>query len=264
MPVEKRSDGLCSCGCGEKTQLYRGKYRPFVYGHQARGQCNSRAGVRISDETREKISTARKAQGSPWWVGRKHTEASKAKSVQRHLGQVQMPRQGFLRDCEWCGKEFYRPQSCTKTARFCSTSCSASYLCNVMGNPFAGKTHTEETKEICRRSTIQMRSKGPCLPTSPERAVHAELLSRGIEFLTEFNVLNKWCVDVYIPSTDLIIFVDGCYWHACPIHCPNGHKSKRDSIRVPFLTQQGYKVACLWEHEVKEDVAVAVARALQV
>lgn len=67
--------------------------------------------------------------------------------------------------------------------------------------------------------------------------------------------MGCFCVDVFIPTLKLVIFVDGCYWHACPEHFPNNKHPNSDNARIPYLTKCGYKVALLWEHEIKADVA---------
>ena len=36
------SIGLCKCGCGETTTLFRGKYRQFISGHNGKGEGNGR------------------------------------------------------------------------------------------------------------------------------------------------------------------------------------------------------------------------------
>jgi very-short-patch-repair endonuclease len=78
---------------------------------------------------------------------------------------------------------------------------------------------------------------------------------RGVEFVTE-HAIGVFCVDVYIPREKLVLFVDGCYWHACPIHFPHAKKLRPgpDAARIPYLTKGGYKVGILWEHEIKENV----------
>jgi len=100
------------------------------------------------------------------------------------------------------------------------------------------------------------------LPTKPERAVHAELRRRGVEFMTEHR-LGHYCVDVYIPSLKLVIFVDGCYWHACPTHHPTRKRPGSDNARAPYLSKCGYRVAFIWEHEVEDNLCQAVTDILQ-
>jgi G:T-mismatch repair DNA endonuclease (very short patch repair protein) len=54
----------------------------------------------------------------------------------------------------------------------------------------------------------------------------------------------------------LAIYLDGCYWHGCPIHFPkanNWNKSKDRYINKGLFTK-GYYVTRVWEHDInKED-----------
>lgn len=71
------------------------------------------------------------------------------------------------------------------------------------------------------------------------------------------------CPDFYFANIGLAIFVDGCFWHACP-HC--GHlprtrrlfwatKFERNQQRKKFVAKRlnasGIKVLRFWEHEIK-------------
>lgn len=259
--------GLCACGCGEKTTFYKGRYRKFVAGHHARGRNNPRFGKKVDGELREKISQARKAQGNPWWVGRKHTAVAKQHMSVAHTGQPSQ-KIGEWRKCAYssCGEAVYLKPHEAKNRMFayCSHKCqNLDYAKRFVGskNPFFGKTHTEETREKCRAGALKQRSSGIVLPTVPERRVQEELTRRGIEFIPE-HPLGKWCVDIFIPSLNMAVFVDGCYWHRCPVHFPSDKKCIGDSGRVPYLTKCGYRVALIWEHDIKEDVCRAVTQAL--
>lgn len=248
-------DGYCGCGCGELTNIYRGKARKFIKGHQARGINNSRFGIIMNDELKKKISDVRKEQGTPWWEGREHTNDSKKKMSDAHIGISTTPRQGVNKICIVCGNKFYIPQSRKDISFYCSKECqNKDYVQRFSGdnNPFFGKHHTEETKDLIRVAAVQYRSLAPILPTKPEKAIHNELIKLGIKFESEYVVNNKFCVDVFVPDYNLIIYIDGCYWHACPLHFPNNKKPNYDNARIPYLTKCGYNVEIIWEHDIKE------------
>jgi G:T-mismatch repair DNA endonuclease (very short patch repair protein) len=82
--------------------------------------------------------------------------------------------------------------------------------------------------------------------------IHNELSKLGVKFDAEHLINGKFCVDVFAPEYNLIIFVDGCYWHACPIHHPNNKKPNSDNARIPYLTKCGYNIEIIWEHDIKE------------
>ena len=81
--------------------------------------------------------------------------------------------------------------------------------------------------------------------------------------------------DLYIPSFRLVVFLDGCFFHGCPIH---GHIPKsnvaywekkiarnkmRDRKNRRTLRQQGFSVWRFWEHELKPRREGRVARRLE-
>ena len=75
------------------------------------------------------------------------------------------------------------------------------------------------------------------------------------------NVFGK--PDFVFPRLKLAIFVDGCFWHGCPLHAtvPRSNadfwKKKltankvRDRIVNRTLRSLGWSVLRIWEHELK-------------
>lgn len=69
--------------------------------------------------------------------------------------------------------------------------------------------------------------------------------------------------DLFLPSLSLVVFVDGCFYHSCPLHghIPKTRKrywkpklertAKRDRRYRAKLRMQGYSVWRLWEHDLK-------------
>jgi DNA mismatch endonuclease (patch repair protein) len=69
--------------------------------------------------------------------------------------------------------------------------------------------------------------------------------------------------DFYFPKAKLVVFVDGCFWHACP-RCgrlPSSNAEywtpkidsnrRRDNRTRRQLQARGFHVMRIWEHEVK-------------
>ena len=208
-------DGYCLCGCGESVSIWRGKYRKFVKGHHARGEFNPKFGLNTSEETKARIAESQKRRL------RKSNPWLGKKHSQESKSKISEARKG-----KFLGEE----------------------------NPFYGKRHSEETKDKIRLGNAKYRANySHVVPSKPELMVHQALKKRNIEFQTEF-VVGVFCVDVIIPKHKLIIFVDGCYWHACPIHHPNNKKRPSDVSRVNFLKACGYATEIIWEHDIEEDV----------
>lgn len=76
----------------------------------------------------------------------------------------------------------------------------------------------------------------------------------------------KGCPDFLFESKNLVIFVDGCFWHGCPKcgHTPKTNRSywetksflnkKRDKKNTRALRASGYHVVRFWEHELRENL----------
>jgi len=126
-----------------------------------------------------------------------------------------------------------------------------------------------------KRSDImsKIRSSG----TKPEAAAY--LLFRAIlGHRRRIDTINSDILghpDLFIPSLSLVVFVDGCFYHGCPIHghIPKTHKkywapklertAKRDRRYRAKLRKQGYAVWRLWEHDLKSSCREHLLRVLE-
>lgn len=98
-----------------------------------------------------------------------------------------------------------------------------------------------------------------------EGIVTRELWNRGIRFRRNVKDL-KGKPDIAIKKYKLVIFIDSCFWHVCPIHgnIPKSNKSywkeklfrnqKRDTEVTKYYLEKGWKIKRVWEHEVKNDL----------
>ena len=99
---------------------------------------------------------------------------------------------------------------------------------------------------------------------STERAVEAALRREGIVGWLKHPESVEGSPDFYFPTSRLALFVDGCFWHACP-RCgrlPKSHvefwrtkierNRRRDETVRRRLRATGYHVVRVWEHEVAE------------
>ena len=86
------------------------------------------------------------------------------------------------------------------------------------GNPFYGKKHSPTTIEKLRKATtdrlIRFWNEGGLkgINTKPELEMQKRLKQRGIVFITPFVLENK-VYDLYLPNHNIIMEIDGCYWH---------------------------------------------------
>lgn len=101
--------------------------------------------------------------------------------------------------------------------------------------------------------------------TKPEIVLRRFLWKNGIRYRLHYG---KEKIDIALPGKKIAIFVDGCFWHQCPIHghLPKSNKKywipklKKNKLRAKKkdarLKAQGWKVVHVWEHELKESGAV--------
>lgn len=113
-----------------------------------------------------------------------------------------------------------------------------------------------------KRSDImsKIRSSG----TKPEEKLYiiiVSILGKHRKILKQPKLLGK--PDILIPSLNVVIFADGCFFHGCPIH---GHIPKsnnvywapkiennilRDRRNRRKLRGMGYHVWSFWEHDIQ-------------
>jgi very-short-patch-repair endonuclease len=106
-------------------------------------------------------------------------------------------------------------------------------------------------EHIVQRNTKAFKWKKP---SGLELQVASMLRAMGVEFVAQHPIF-KYTVDFYVPSENLVIEVNGCWWHRCK-EC--GHKDDirarfRDARRVRSLESRGYEVIVLWEHDLSFD-----------
>ena len=113
-----------------------------------------------------------------------------------------------------------------------------------------------------KRSEVMSRIRGKD-NVSTERRMAALLRSRGIAGWRFRPVDIFGRPDIYFPHLRLAIFLDGCFWHACPkcFQMPAQNRSfwvvkvrenlKRDRQVNRSLRGEGLKVIRLWEHDLE-------------
>ncbi|MEM0134979.1 MAG: very short patch repair endonuclease [Thermoplasmatales archaeon] len=115
-----------------------------------------------------------------------------------------------------------------------------------------------------KRSWVMSRIKGR--NTFPEVKLRSELWRKGLRFRIHYGPEK---IDIAFPSAKIAVFVDGCFWHKCPIHfrMPKSNldywytklssNAVRDKERDERLLKNGWKPIHVWEHEIKKDFANA-------
>lgn len=94
-----------------------------------------------------------------------------------------------------------------------------------------------------------------------------ELHRRGLRYRVDMRVVEglRRRADLLFTGPKVAVFVDGCFWHRCPEHgnIPKSNtewwKAKlernveRDRDTDGRLTDAGWTVVRIWEHELRDD-----------
>jgi DNA mismatch endonuclease (patch repair protein) len=114
------------------------------------------------------------------------------------------------------------------------------------------------TTEQRRRCMSSVRNKNTGLEMKLRRA----LWKAGLRYRVNFKLPGK--PDIVFPKRKLAIFIDGCFWHGCPIHGTSPETNtefwktkikiniERDLRVTSQLKDMGWLVIRVWGHEVKE------------
>jgi DNA mismatch endonuclease (patch repair protein) len=125
-------------------------------------------------------------------------------------------------------------------------------------HPSSGARPTPLDASVARRMSRQ-----PRRDTAPEVALRRELHRRGMRFRVDWPLpgLPRRRADIAFTRQRLVVFVDGCFWHACPEHrtAPASNADwwaaklqknvSRDRDTDEHMALLGWTVLRFWEHE---------------
>ena len=101
--------------------------------------------------------------------------------------------------------------------------------------------------------------------TKPELTLRKALWAKGLRFRIHHG---KEKIDIAFPSAKVAVFVDGCFWHGCPIHShlPKSNEAywlpklkkniERDHQKTQRLEADNWKVLRFWEHELQDVTSI--------
>lgn len=97
--------------------------------------------------------------------------------------------------------------------------------------------------------------------TKPEVNLRKALWRNGLRYRIHYS---KKKIDIAFPARKVAVFVDGCFWHGCPIHShmPKSNQlywhsklkknMERDIASSNSLAAEGWIVLRFWEHELAD------------
>lgn len=122
-------------------------------------------------------------------------------------------------------------------------------------------------------STSQIMRANRARNTKPELLLRRTLSRQGIKGYRLNWAKATGRPDVAFPGKKIAIFVNGCFWHRCPLCVPSFPKShasfweakfmrtrERDKRNVSKLMEAGWSVITLWECQLEENANRAVRR----
>lgn len=113
--------------------------------------------------------------------------------------------------------------------------------------------------------------------TKPEIALRHALHAAGLRYRKDFPIRAAGRLirpDIAFTRSRVVVFVDGCFWHCCPQHgevpatnvafwaAKLDANAARDRWQDRLLTDAGWLVIRIWEHESLDSAVAAVTAAL--
>ena len=182
------------------------------------------------------------------------------------------------RGCAWCG------QSCRPGAslaacmgRKSTAGCLRMWLhCMCVLGRYASSGGPLMRPAASSASVRSRMSRQRRRDTQPELLVRQILHSRAVRYRvnTAPEPGMRCKPDIVWRGLRLAVFMDGCFWHGCPVHAtsPKANKAwwarklddnvQRDLRTNSDLAARGWTVLRFWEHEQPGDVADTICVAL--
>jgi DNA mismatch endonuclease, patch repair protein len=134
------------------------------------------------------------------------------------------------------------------------------------------KERPAAASEQKRRSMSRQRSRD----TGPELAIRTRLHAMGYRYRVDHRPLPavRTRGDIVFTKVRLVVFVDGCFWHQCPLHATSPQHNgawweaklaanvERDRATDQRLAAAGFRVVRIWEHEPPDEAVATIVGAL--
>jgi DNA mismatch endonuclease (patch repair protein) len=108
--------------------------------------------------------------------------------------------------------------------------------------------------------------------TKPELALRRAVWRLGLRYRVDLAPIpGRRRADIVFTRARVAVYVDGCFWHRCPLHAsiPKANREwwiakleanvARDRDTDARLRERGWGVARVWEHQDMEQAANAIA-----
>ncbi|WP_298431912.1 very short patch repair endonuclease [Ottowia sp.] len=107
--------------------------------------------------------------------------------------------------------------------------------------------------------------------TRPEMLLRQCVWALGLRYRLQHRI-GRTRPDMVFIAAKLAVFVDGCFWHGCPLHSTKPKNNRdfwdqklsrnvvRDAEQTQWLESQGWRVLRIWEHEIDASPADCALR----
>jgi len=265
---------LCKCGCGNYVKLN------YKKGHGRKGKTNSvehnlsisrankgrRIGtswnkglkgkgvIHVSTLTKYKMSTVAKERGfGKWMEGRKFNDTIREKMSNTRKGhkvtEETKKKISFTNTGENNG--MYGKHLSLEAKAMISNSSKKMWKDESFRNTFVAKCKQNNSyRKGALKTAIRLKEMG-FSDTLPEIEMSKILNELNFNFIHPYpieNILHCYLADFYLDKYNLIIEVDGKFWH----NYPDGREI--DKIRNEELQKKGYKILRFWEGEFNKEI----------
>ncbi len=98
--------------------------------------------------------------------------------------------------------------------------------------------------------------------TGPELNLRRNVWALSLRYRLQYRI-GRTRPDMVFVGAKLAVFVDGCFWHGCPLHSvmPKNNRHfweqklrrnrERDVENTQWLEAEGWRVLRFWEHEIE-------------
>jgi len=123
---------------------------------------------------------------------------------------------------------------------------------------------TESTKQKMREWHVSNPNK-TFSNTSIERKIATALDTRHIRYFQNIGLSDIANVDFYLPTENVVIQCDGCFYHNCLEHHPTEfiERRERDDKQNHELKKAGYHVYRFWEHDINESADQCILKVIE-
>jgi DNA mismatch endonuclease (patch repair protein) len=139
-----------------------------------------------------------------------------------------------------------------------------------MAEPWTAPEGSWASSEAIRKTMLGCRNRD----TVPEIALRSAVHRAGLRFRVAKPPIRgiRRTADIVFPGPRVAVFLDGCFWHACPDHYvpPQTNaaywhakirgNAQRDRDTDAKLVAEGWEVVRVWEHEPSIEAAARVVR----